>query len=91
MPPEPVWYAGRAAIVAAVKAAAFTPAFGQLRLLPTRANRQPAAAFYVRRPGDAEFRPFAVDVLRVEAGQITEITAFGEQLFPALGLPASLR
>jgi RNA polymerase sigma-70 factor (ECF subfamily) len=65
MPPAPTWYAGRDAIVAAVSAAAFTPAFGGLRLVPTGANRQPAAAFHVRRPGDAEFRAFAVDVLRV--------------------------
>jgi RNA polymerase sigma-70 factor, ECF subfamily len=91
MPPQPTWYAGRDAIVAAVAAAAFAPAFGQLRLLPTWANRQPAAAFYVRRPGDAELRPFAVDVLRVEAGQVAEVTAFGERLVPAFGLPASLR
>ena len=67
MPPQPTWYAGRSAIVAAVAAAAFTPAFGQLRLLPTGANRQPAAAFYVRRPDETVFRAFAIDVLRVEA------------------------
>jgi RNA polymerase sigma-70 factor (ECF subfamily) len=64
MPPQPTWYAGRSAIVAAVSAAAFTPAFGQLRLLPTGANRQPAAAFYVRRPDETVFRAFAIDVLR---------------------------
>jgi RNA polymerase sigma-70 factor, ECF subfamily len=91
MPPQPAWYAGRDAIVAAVAAAAFTPDFGRLRLLPTRANRQPAAAFSVRRPGDRELRAFAVDVLRVEAGRVAEITAFGEQLVPAFGLPTSLR
>ena len=91
MPPQPTWYAGRDAIVAAVSAAAFTPDFGRLRLLPTRANRQPAAAFYLRRPDDAEFRAFAVDVLRVEAGRVAEITAFEERLVAAFGLPATLR
>jgi RNA polymerase sigma-70 factor, ECF subfamily len=90
MPPQPTWYAGRSAIVAAVAAAAFTPAFGQLRLLPTGANRQPAAAFYVRRPDETVFRAFAIDVLRVEAGRVAEITAFAEQLVAAFGLPASL-
>jgi RNA polymerase sigma-70 factor (ECF subfamily) len=90
MPPQPTWYAGRAAIVEAVSAAAFTPEFGHLRLVPTRANRQPAAAFYLRRPNDTDHRAFAIDVLRVEAGQVGEITAFGEQLLAAFGLPASL-
>jgi RNA polymerase sigma-70 factor (ECF subfamily) len=63
---------------------------GDWRLLPTGLNRMPAAASYLRRPGDAEFRPFKLDVLRVEEAAIAEITTFGYALFPALGLPASL-
>jgi RNA polymerase sigma-70 factor (ECF subfamily) len=50
----------------------------------------PAAASYLRRPGDAEFRGFKLDVLRIEEGTIAEITTFGPALFPALGLPVSL-
>ena len=34
----------------------------------TRANMQPAAGFYVRRPGDDKFRAFALDVLTIEDG-----------------------
>ncbi len=58
--------------------------------VPTRANRMPAAASYLRRPGDTEFRAFKLDVLRVEDGEIAEITTFGPELFPAFGLPSTL-
>ena len=56
--------------------------------VPTRANRMPAAASYLRRPGDSEFRAFKFDVLRIEGGRIAEITTFGAELFPAFGLAA---
>jgi ketosteroid isomerase-like protein len=54
------------------------------------ANRMPAAASYLRRPG-SEFRAFKLDMLRVKEGRIAEITTFGAALFPALGPPATLR
>jgi hypothetical protein len=50
----------------------------------------PAAASYLRRPGDSVFRAFKVDVLRIEGGAIAEITTFGPALFSAFGLPATL-
>ena len=46
------------------------------RHVATRANRQPAAAVYMRAPGDDAFRPLAIDVLRVDGGRIAEINAF---------------
>ena len=58
--------------------------------MPTTANRMPAAASYLRRPGDTEFRAFKFDVLRIEDGQIAEITTFGADLFPAFGLQLTL-
>ena len=60
---------------------------GEWRLVATSANRLPAAACYLRAPGDTEFRAFKIDVLRIEAGAIAEITTFGNQLFDAFGLP----
>ena len=57
---------------------------------PTAANRMPAAGSYLRRPGDSLFRPFKLDVLRVEEGVIAEITTFGPAQFAALGLPLEL-
>lgn len=93
MPPHPVWFAGRAAIMA-FSAEVFDPAsalyHGHWRSLPTWANRQPAAAHYVQRPGDNAFRAQVLDVLRIEDGQVVEITAFSYDLFSAFGLPLSL-
>jgi RNA polymerase sigma-70 factor (ECF subfamily) len=63
---------------------------GEWRLLPVRANRMPAAASYLRRPGDREFRAFKFDVMRIEAGAIAEITTFNADLFPAFGLAPTL-
>ena len=63
---------------------------GDWRLVPTRANRMPTAASYLKRPGDSTFRAFKFDVLRIEDGRIAEITTFGAGLFPAFGLPPTL-
>jgi RNA polymerase sigma-70 factor (ECF subfamily) len=87
MPPHPMWFDGRAAIAAA-SARGFDPAFGSLRSVVTAANRQPAVAHYLRPPGEDEYRPLALDVLRVEHGRIAEIVSFVEPaLFTAFGLP----
>jgi RNA polymerase sigma-70 factor (ECF subfamily) len=53
---------------------------------------QPAVAVYLRGPGDAEYRAFALDVLRLEGGSVVEILAFDldEALLAALGLPPTL-
>jgi RNA polymerase sigma-70 factor, ECF subfamily len=107
MPPIPSWHDGREAIATAV-AQSVAPGspehMGRWRLVPTGANRQPAAAAYLQRPGGSEYRAFALDVLRVEEGKVAEITAFlqpraeagefriepGWDLFGAFGLPLTL-
>jgi RNA polymerase sigma-70 factor, ECF subfamily len=90
MPPHPVWFDGREAIVTA-SAQGFVPEFGELRALAIGANLQPAAAYYLRPPGAPAFRPLAFDVLRVEGGLVTEITSFAfPELFGAFGLPPAL-
>jgi RNA polymerase sigma-70 factor (ECF subfamily) len=64
---------------------------GQWRMLPTRANHQPAAAGYLRKPGETEFHAFVLNVLRIENGALVEMTAFQRpDLFPAFGLPLVL-
>jgi len=50
----------------------------------------PAAASYLRRPGDSQFRAFKLDVLRIEDGLIAEITTFDARLFRAFGLPPGI-
>jgi RNA polymerase sigma-70 factor (ECF subfamily) len=90
MPPYRGWYEGRA-IILRLNALGFDPAFGHLRGLPTGANRQPAVAWYLRRPDGTEHRPLVLDVLRVEDGVIAEITTFASpELFPTFGLPPTL-
>jgi len=90
MPPAPMCFDGRAEIAVLLERAFGPDREGDWRLLPTRLNRMPAAASYLRRPGDTAFRPFKLDVLRVEDDRIAEITTFGYLLFPALGLPETL-
>ena len=63
---------------------------GEWRLVPTRANRMPAAASYLRRPARREFRAFKLDVLRCEDGGIAEITTFDARAVRAFGLPRTL-
>jgi RNA polymerase sigma-70 factor (ECF subfamily) len=89
MPPQPMVFQGRDSIAPLLERA-FADSMGAWRLVPTRANRMPTAASYLRRPGDTEFRAFKFDVLRVQDGKIAEVTTFGEALFGAFGLPQTL-
>ncbi len=59
---------------------------GAWRSVPIGANRQPAVAHYVRRPGDGVFRALVLEVLRVDGKRITEIVSFGPGMFRAFGL-----
>ncbi|MCW2882704.1 MAG: polymerase subunit sigma-70 [Sphaerisporangium sp.] len=91
MPPQPIWIRGGKAIVEAWTPAMVGPeAWGDWRVLPTWANRQPVAAAYLRKAGDSEYRPAWLGVLRVEDGLVAEITTFGDQYFPLFGLPPAL-
>ena len=86
MPPHATWYLGRDAIVRAAQGG-FDPEFGRLRSVAVAANMQPAAAHYLQTPGDSDYRPLAIDVLRIERGQIAEISTFVyPELFPAFAL-----
>ena len=87
MPPFPVVFDGREAIGPLMADAA---KMGDWRLFPVAANRMPAAASYLRRPGDTKFRAFKFDVMRIEAGLIAEVTTFNAELFPAFGLALTL-
>ncbi|OLZ58465.1 RNA polymerase subunit sigma-70 [Amycolatopsis keratiniphila] len=60
------------------------------RGIATTVNRMPAAALYLRTPGEPEYRLFAIAVLRVEDGKIAELTGFDATGKPWLGLPAAL-
>jgi len=94
MPPFPTWFQGRDEIANAF-ALAIDPSLptyqGLFRTVATAANRQPAVAAYVRRPGDSEYRALGLDVLRLEGGLVIEITRFVKaDIFAAFGLPPTL-
>jgi RNA polymerase sigma-70 factor (TIGR02960 family) len=90
MPPDGLCFQGLEAIKPLLERAFGDDRDGDWRLVPTRANRMPTAASYLRRPGDSHFRAFKFDVLRIEGGAIAEITTFGARLFPTFGLPPTL-
>jgi RNA polymerase sigma-70 factor (ECF subfamily) len=86
MPPASLAYRGRQAIGAFF---AMVPAGGDLtaiRLVPVRANGQPAVAAYLC--DGATARAYGIMVLTVRAGLIGEITGFADaSLFLLFGLP----
>ncbi|WP_410643561.1 RNA polymerase subunit sigma-70 [Amycolatopsis sp. lyj-346] len=65
----------------------FRPGHDDWRGIATTVNRMPAAALYLRTPGDPEHRLFAVAVLHVVDGKIAELTGFDATGKPWLGLP----
>ena len=89
MPPAPLWFDGRAAI--AMLFQLFPMNFhGDVRMVPTTANRQPAAVTYLRPHGESAYRLTALNVLRMENGEIAEITTFSPALLHAFNLPPTL-
>lgn len=88
MPPHPDCFRGRDVIIESWAPVMVGPAaWGQFRCLSVAANRQPALANYLRRPGAAEFRAISLDVLRIEEGLIAEVTTFEPTLLRWFGLP----
>ena len=87
MPPLPYCFQGTEAIRPLMADAA---AMGAWRLVPAGANQMPAAASYLRRPGDSVFRAFKLDVMRVEGAVIAEITTFPADRFATFGLRLTL-
>ena len=87
--PLPLWFDGREAFLASARRSA---AAGRFRFLATGSNRQLAAASYVRESAGRPYRPLAIDVLRIEADVVAEITTFlRPDLFGAFGLPPTLQ
>jgi RNA polymerase sigma-70 factor (ECF subfamily) len=91
MPPAPGVWAGRDTVVKAWVDGGFgSESFGSLRCVVTRANRQPAVAAYVHRPGDEGYSAMALDVLRIVDGAVAEIVTFDGSVFGWFGLPERL-
>jgi RNA polymerase sigma-70 factor (TIGR02960 family) len=90
MPPNPGLFSGKSAIAGLMAQAYDRSVFGDWKLLPTAANRMPAAASYLRRLDSDVYLPFKLDVLRTGGGLIAEITTFDASLFDRFGLPPAL-
>jgi RNA polymerase sigma-70 factor (ECF subfamily) len=92
MPPLPMWFTGRDTVMRFLAVRAFTNA-GDIVMVPTAANAQPAVAEY-RRSADGVLRAHSIHVLTAggKAGTagIAGITVFLDPaLFDAFGLPQS--
>ncbi|MFD8981044.1 sigma-70 family RNA polymerase sigma factor [Streptomyces sp. NPDC059564] len=86
--PHTLWMRGYAEIRAWLTG----PAVGcqGSRLIPTTANGSPAFGQYRRRADGTGFDPWALQVVEVSGGTITDVSFFRdtERLFPLFGLPA---
>ena len=91
MPPAPLLFRGRQAIGDFFSTVPAGGALDEIRLLPTRANRQPALAGYVLDREAGVYRAYGLMVLTLEGDAIAEITGFSDpSLFSLFGLPPEL-
>jgi RNA polymerase sigma-70 factor (ECF subfamily) len=91
LPPLPLRYTGREEVAAFLATTPADGALDQFRLLPTRANRQPAVAVYRLDPDGRTYRACGIHVLSTDGDAIAEITSFVDPtLVPVFGFPAEL-
>jgi RNA polymerase sigma-70 factor (ECF subfamily) len=90
MPPQPLEYQGHEAIATFLRHQAELRGV-PLRLVPTRANTQPAFGCYLPDPQAAIARPYGLFVLTLEGDAIAAITWFAETgVLGHFGLPRTL-
>jgi RNA polymerase sigma-70 factor (TIGR02960 family) len=75
MPPEPIEFRGRAAVGEFFKS--FLSWGQQVKLLPTRANCQPAFGYYLRDPSTLTFQGNGLLVVAMREDRVSGITRFG--------------
>jgi RNA polymerase sigma-70 factor (ECF subfamily) len=91
MPPQPLEYQGHDAIAAFMRHRAELRG-APLRLVPTRANTQPAFGCYLPDANAAIARAYGLFVLTLEGDAVAAITWFADTaLFRPFGLPRTLR
>jgi len=90
MPPVPLRYQGRELAARFWAATAFRPG-RSARLVPTRANGQPAFGLYIRDPHAPVAHANGILVLTLAGGQISVVTGFLRTgALPVFGLPRTL-
>ena len=90
MPPVPLRYQGRELIARFLAATGFRPGLSA-RLVPTRANGQPAFGLYIRDPHAPVAHASGILVLTLAGSQISAMTGFpGNSALRIFGLPRTL-
>jgi RNA polymerase sigma-70 factor, ECF subfamily len=90
MPPFTAWFQGPTDIGRLVELQCPATGPGDLRLLPSQANGQPAFGMYLR-GDDGLYHAFSLHVLTLRGPAIGHVVAFFETgLFPTFGLPQTL-
>jgi RNA polymerase sigma-70 factor (ECF subfamily) len=90
MPPFDGWYQGPRDIVLLSKTHCPAERAGDMRLIPTAANGQTAAAVYLRNPATGRHEPLQLHVLDVTPDGVSHVVAFHATTFAPFGLPDSL-
>ena len=89
MPPLPLEYQGQGPAARFLAATTFRPGW-TARLIPTRANGQPAFGFYARDPDTGSFYTIGLLVLTLSGAQVSAMTRFDPAILLRFGLPATL-
>jgi RNA polymerase sigma-70 factor (ECF subfamily) len=90
MPPVPLRYQGRELAARFWASTAFRPG-RSARLVPTRANGQPAFGLYIRDPQTPVAHAIGILVLTLAGSQISAVTGFlDNSALPMFGLPRTL-
>lgn len=89
MPPLPLEYQGPDLAREFLAAVAFRPG-RRYRLIPARANGQPAFGLYLRDPRTRLAHAFGFLVITLAGDQISAFTRFDNAVLPAFGLPRTL-
>lgn len=90
MPPYPVWWRGRDALLAAVTRPE-SPFYERWRYVPTRANGQLAFAGYLWHEDEGVYAATALEVITLERDGVTQTIGFATPAFFSLfGLPEEL-
>ena len=89
MPPEPLEYQGHAAITEFYQTRAWW-GVRAVRVVPTRANNQPAFGYYFADEDAPVAYGHGLVVLTLAGDKICAITRFGDTSLPHFGLPPSL-
>jgi RNA polymerase sigma-70 factor (TIGR02960 family) len=89
MPPEPFEFLGPRPIARFLQQVAFWRE--DLKMVPTRANNDPAFGYYRKDPNTDVYRASGIFVVTISENQISSMTRFGDKsLFACFGLPRTI-